>query len=193
MEYKEKVRIAEDLIGKIENGERLEDLKQKLVDQGYSSSDVFAISASVRKGVSRKYKEEISSLVEAGRGAEVKAKFSHIDAGQLDEIQQEVTKGLHRNLRLKAGKLLSDGKSDAEILTALETTYTTQEEAHSILALVKAKKEEIKGNNTRMIGGIALGLVLILVGIVLTMTTERIWYGLIVGGVVVIGGGAMGK
>lgn len=184
MDYKTKVKLMEESVSKIQNGTSLEQIKAALSEQGFKSTEIFTVVASIKKQLKEEYGEKIEKSIVNGDADNVYEELPHLEKDVVDEIKQESLNSLRSKLTIQARKLLATDMPEEQVVLALTNEYTSPQEIQEILAKAKlrtvAQEEESKGS----MASVGLGVLMLVGGLVLTAATDRIWYGLMIVGVV---------
>ena len=182
MKYLEKVRLAEEGVKYINENVSLSDYREKLKNDGYYEYDIDIILGSIKNILYEQYGKEFENLLLEGTLDENREGYFELEDSVFDVLAQRAKDNIVKNSKRKIKDLLHKNVRPEIIVKEVENRIFTGNDIINFMneyvqenEIVSEKQEAEK---------IMLGFVLIVGGIILTLSMSRLFYGMIAVGIV---------
>ncbi len=181
MNFKEKIKLAEQGVKYLYKGKSLKDYKDKLKQDGFYGYDINNIVSSIKNILSEKYGEEFKTLLEADQLEAKRENYPFLDDEIFDFIKEKEIKRIRYGKKREIRKLLYEGYIDIEVAKAVQNKYFTLENAISYIKEYKSRNEVVSKKEKS--DYVFIGILLVIAAVVLAITTTRLFYGAIIVGI----------
>ncbi len=182
MKYLEKVRLAEEGAKYISDNISLSDYRDKLRNTGYYEYDIDNIISSIKIVLYEKYGKDFETLLLEGTLDENRGGYFELEDSVFEMIASRAKGNIIKNSKRKIKDLLYKSVRPEIIVKEVENRIFTENDIINFIneyvqenEIVSKKQEAEK---------IMLGFVLIVGGIILTLSMSRLFYGMIAVGIV---------
>jgi len=184
MDYKTRIKHAEEVAIQLENKKTIDDMKSELRAEGLYENDVLNIFSSVKKILAEKYSSKIKEYLLAEQAIHGSEEFSSLNKEVIDELIDRNTRQIASEEKRKITKLIKQGQGAEQVFRQVDTRFISQNEAAQHIAhLLEVKKQNSGG--TRMLN-IFGGIGLIVATIVVLFASGRLFYVLPIMGLIMI-------
>ena len=171
-----------------------DEIKAFLKENGAYQRDIDRIYRTVNRDVRKEFSEQVEAKILAGETIDqIRPQIEVILPDDiLDQVIGSGQQLANRAVQRKVNQLVDQGRSVQDIVKECELPEVA---ADSIIQWVEARYRQLENQEVEEEGGgagsIALGLVLIVGGVVATMASNSIWYGAVIYGIYLVAKGAI--
>jgi len=190
MTYKEKIKYAEEITKEVINNQLKEsEISDQLLRKGLYKSDIQNIMSSVKNMLADQYRPLIREKFSNGEDLSRLPELEQLDPDILKKVVEQEAKSLVAEQKKLVNSLLRKKVSESEIMNKVNLNiYPESYVRQQILVFDQVKDKN--SFSTRFVS-IALGIVIILGGVLVAISTGRIFYVIIILGFLTLGKGLM--
>ncbi len=194
MKYKDKIKYAEGVAEKLFNNQSTQQIKDHLIAENLSDSDIHKIMESSRKIIGEKYRATIQFKL-LNKEPITHSDFNLLDEGEIKELIQMEREALRIIERDKVAQSFRQGVPRQEIINSVNTDFYPKNNA--IYQLNELESIRTQNKPTTRFFYVIIGGGILLIGIGLTLATlqgesVRIFTGIMLIGLVIMIKGFVG-
>lgn len=184
MDYQEKIKLAEVYLNHLETGKTEQEISRLMVNSNVTKFDLKKIGRSASKLLSEKYGVKIKEYLLSETLEENINEFDSLSEEAFNALQIEQHENIINSSNAAVSRLLKEGKTREEIMAETINPYYNANHVDKQIEKYKYYNEPVDSKTQSkylLIGGGA-----ILLGILLSSSGSRIFYGLIIFGIISI-------
>lgn len=191
MDYKTKIKYAEEVANQLQNHKSIESLKSDLKTEVPYENDIANIISSAKKILGEKYQSKIKEYLINDKEIYSSEEFSLLDKEIIGNLIENETQKLAVEEKKKLTKLIKEGNPVEKALEQTDTRFLSSDKAviHASNIQKVKKQNSVSGRMINIFGGIGL----IVLTIVLLFTIHRLFYVLPIIGLIMIVKGFLTK
>lgn len=128
MNYKEKVKLAEEAAEELNQGKSIEEIKEMLKGKGLYNQDVDKVLRSAKGLLADQYGARMEEQLLAGTYEENKALFAVLDEETLRDLKERTVRKIKADTKKEIVRLAKEGVADEEIVAQMSSRYFTEAE-----------------------------------------------------------------
>jgi hypothetical protein len=128
MNYKEKVKLAEEAAEELNRGKSIEELKEMLKGKGLYNQDVDKVLRSAKSLLADQYGARMEEHLLAGTYEANQALFAVLDEETLRDLKERTVRKIKADTKKEIVRLAKEGVADEEIVAQMSSRYFTEAE-----------------------------------------------------------------
>lgn len=183
MDYKEKVKYADEVLIKLKGSEPKSEIENYLAGNGLKKYDIDKVIFSAKKALKLEYSSTIKELMVAGTLGDNLDRFDDLSTDLFEEIQYELIDDIVKEAGDTALKRFKQGVEYEEISQSLVNEYFTEDHLEEVITQYENKVGKKKRFKNRGWGAIILGVALTIISKNLMGDSVVLFYGLVIYGI----------
>jgi len=182
MQYQEKLKLAKVYFSHLEEGKTEGEINELMLSPEVTKFDLQKICRSARTLLDEKYGPKIKDYLLKETLEDNIDEFDHLSEESFNTLQLNQHQAIIINAKALVNKMLKNGKDRDEIMSSAINPYFNANDVDAQIEKYKYNHEPVDSQTQAkyfMIGGGA-----IILGIVLSMSTTRVFYGLVIFGLI---------
>lgn len=187
MDYKTKVKLIDEGLERLNNGESMDDIREYLSGprNELKDTDVFTVVSGIKRQLSLVNKEKIEEYILAGKKDSIEVDFGHLEKEVREEFVASANKKIKNTIKKNIKERLRRNMNAEEIFNELKSDYIPDISLKMTIDEIMHQKVDFQAEKGKSILGLFIGPILVVVGVVLTAGSTMIFYGLIGVGIIV--------